>query len=465
MSLHLLGALLGLLTTAANATAPQQRPPVVVVSIDGLSPDYVLEADRYGLAIPELRRLLAEGAHATAVEGVLPSVTYPSHTTLVTGVSPAKHGILYNNTFDPLARNLDGWYWYAEDLRVPTLWDAAGRAGLTTASVDWPVTVGANITHRIVQYWRTDVPDAPDDAKLARVLSSPGLLDEAQRAVGPYPSGYAFDVAADARRAAFSEWLLETRRPALHLAYFSGLDEELHESGPGSAKALAAIERLDALLGRLRAAALRSGGGRAVFAVVSDHGHSRADHELRLNEALRQAGLILLDGRGRPTDWKAIAWGSGGSSAIMLRDPRDEDTLRRVAAVLERVRALPGAPIERVLDNAQARAAGGFPEAAFVVAVKPSFSISERMEQPLVAPMLPIGEHGHLPANRAMDAVFFLVGPGVPAGRELGRVDMRDVAPTLAALLGVGLPAAEGRNLIAAAPTGSVEANSTSAGR
>ena len=453
MRLGLLGAFLGLLAApAVKAPAPKPRPPVVVLSIDGLSPDYVLAADRYGLKIPELRRLLAEGAHASAVEGVLPTVTYPSHTTLVTGVSPAKHGIYYNNTFDPLARNLDGWYWYAEDLRVPTLWDAAGKAGLVTASVDWPVTVGANITYRIVQYWRTDIPDAPDDAKLARVLSTPGLLDEAERAVGRYPSGYAYDVAADTRRAAFSEWLLETKRPALHLAYFSGLDEELHESGPGSPKTLAAIERLDALVGRVRAAALRSGGGRAVFAVASDHGHARTDRELRLNEALRQAGLILLDGRGKPTDWKAIAWGSGGSSAIMLKDPHDEDTRRRVAAVLERVGALPGSPIERVLDPAEARAAGGFPDAAFVVAVKSDFSISDRMEEPLVGPTLPVGEHGHLPGNRAMDAVFLVVGPGVPAGRDLGRIDMRDVAPTLAELLGVPLPQAEGHSVFAAAP-------------
>jgi predicted AlkP superfamily pyrophosphatase or phosphodiesterase len=446
MALELWGTLL--LAAAATKPAVAQRPPVVVLSIDGLSPDYLLSADRYGLRVPELRRLLAEGAHASGVLGVLPSVTYPSHTTLVTGVSPAKHGIYYNSTFDPLARNLEGWYWYAEDLKVPTLWDAAGMAGLVTASVDWPVTVGANITHRIVQYWRTHVPDAADDAKLARVLSTPGRLDEARRALGPYPSGYAFDVAADARRAAFSEWLLETRRPALHLAYFSGLDEELHESGPGSPKALAALEQLDALVGRLRAAAERSGGGRAVFAVVSDHGHTRATRELRLNEALRQAGLILLDGKGRPTDWKAIAWGAGGSAAIMLKDPRDDETRRRVVAVLERLAALPDSPVKRVLDGAQARAAGAFPDAAFVVAAQADTSISDTMEEPLVGPRLPMGEHGHLPEERAMDGVFLVVGPGAPAGRDLGRIDMRDIAPTLAALLGVPLPEAEGKALL-----------------
>jgi len=440
-------AMLGLL--AAPVAPPRgPRPPVVLLSIDGLSPDYVLEADRYGLKIPALRRLLAEGAHASGVRGVLPTVTYPSHTTLVTGVSPARHGIYYNTTFDPLARNLDGWYWYAEDLKVPTLWDAAARAGLVTASVDWPVTVAAKITHRIVQYWRSDLPDAPDDAKLARALSTPGLLEAAERAVGPYPSGYAYDLAADTRRASFSEWLLATKHPALHLAYFSSLDEELHETGPGSPKALAVLEQLDTLVGRLRAAAEKSGGGRAVFAVVSDHGHVRVARELRLNEALRQAGLILLDGKGKPTDWKAMAWGSGGSSAIMLRDPQDEETRRRVSSVLDRLRALPDTPIEGVLEGAEARAAGGFPDAAWVVAAKTDVSIHETMEEPLVGPMVPAGEHGHLAEHPGMDAVFFVVGPDVPAGRDLGRIDLRDVAPTLAERLGLRLPDAEGKPLL-----------------
>ena len=90
------------------------------------------------------------------VTGVTPTVTYPSHTTLVTGVAPAVHGILNNTPFDPLGENAGGWYWYADDIKVPTLWDVAGDAGLVTANVDWPVTVGARIRHNIVQYlaWR-----------------------------------------------------------------------------------------------------------------------------------------------------------------------------------------------------------------------------------------------------------------------------------------------------------------------
>jgi len=442
---------LALALCATNQAAAQTGPaiPLVVVSIDGFHTSVLVDAERLGVKLPELRRLWVEGAHASAVTGVLPTVTYPSHTTLVTGVSPARHGIVYNKPFDPMTRNRDGWYWYAEDIRVPTLWDAARGAGLVTANVDWPVTVGARIDHNIVQYWRTDVPDAPDDAKLQKALSTPGLLAEAEKAIGPYPSGYTYTVDADIRRAGFSVWMLETKKPRLLFAYLSGLDEEQHETGPASPGALAVLEKLDAQVGRLRAAAEKLGGGRAFFAVVSDHGHSRTTRELRLNEALRAEGLLLLDGRGRVTAWRAIAFG-GGAAAIMLKDPNDEEARRKVVAVVDRLGKLPESPIQRVLSAEEARAAGGFPGAAMVIALKPDVRMGGRFEDPVLAPALPRGDHGFLPENAAMDASFLVVGPGIPANRDLGRIDMRDVAPTLAALLGVPLAGAEGRNRLPA---------------
>src|SRR5208337_3370368 len=142
----------------------------------GLRPDAITAADALGAKVPNLRRFLKEGTYADGVQGVIPTVTYPSHTTLVTGVWPAKHGIFANTTFDPLQKNYQGWYWYSEDIRVSTLWDAATQAGRTTASIQWPATVGAKITWNIPEFWRAGTPD---DAKLIRAVSTRGLLEEA----------------------------------------------------------------------------------------------------------------------------------------------------------------------------------------------------------------------------------------------------------------------------------------------
>src|SRR5919198_1932046 len=175
---------LGLLAVAAAAQAP--APVVLMISIDGLRPDYVTAADTHGLKIPTLRRFVTEGAYAEGVQGVIPTVTYPSHTTLITGVWPAKHGILSNTVFEPLRTGPANWYWYADDIRAATLWDSAARARWATASIQWPASVGARVTWNIPEYWRGS---ATEDAKLLRAVSTPGLLPDPGTELGTYPHG------------------------------------------------------------------------------------------------------------------------------------------------------------------------------------------------------------------------------------------------------------------------------------
>ena len=427
---------------AAVAAAPATLPlSVVVLSVDGLRPDHVLEANRRGLHLPNLRRFVLEGTHATGVAGVVPTVTLPSHTTQVTGASPAAHGIVDNVPRDAA----DGVAWCAEDIRVPTLWDAAAERGWVTSSVEWPATAGARITFNIPAPWRTGTPG---DQKVQRLMATPGLLSEAEAAVGTYPPGGDWTVATDVRRAAFNRYLIETRKPRLHLGYFSGLDDEEHYSGPFSPKALAALERIDGLIGELRAAAERN--GPAVVAVVSDHGFQHTHRELNLDEALRGAGLIVADAHGAIRSWRARTWSAGGSAAVVLKDPADTEARRAARRLLYGLLADPGSGVRRVLEDEELRATGGFPGAAFVVGLKRGYRIGHSLGVPVARAGEAHGTHGMLPDDTEMDASFFVAGPGIPAGRSLGRIDMRDVAPTLAARLGLRLPRSEGRDLLAA---------------
>lgn len=437
-----------ILILALSLPASAQRRtivPVVLISIDGLKPDYVLEADRHGLKIPNLRRFVIEGAYATAVTGVTPTVTYPSHTTLVSGVSPAQHGIYANTPFDPFSKNQGGWYWYAEDIRAQTLWDACAAAGLKTASVDWPVTVSARIDFNIVQMWRAATPD---DRKLIRALSTPGLLTEVEKAIGNYPEGYDYTVEADKRRAAFNVYLLEKKRPAFLTTYFAGLDEVQHAHGPNSQEAYAVLEAIDALVGQVRTAAERLGNGRAVVAVASDHGFSPIRKSLNINAALCEAGLIELDDKGKLKSWRAITWNSGGTAAVILKDKDDEDARRKTREVLQRLATDRNSGLFKFYEGDEARALGGFPDAAFVVGTMSGVYVGGAFDAPIIRDIKPGGGHGFLPELAEMDSTFFVVGAGVPVGRRLGRIDMRDIAPTLGSLLGVKLPNAEGRNVL-----------------
>ncbi|MGH7366580.1 MAG: alkaline phosphatase family protein [Candidatus Rokuibacteriota bacterium] len=435
-------AALVLLAGSASAQRPVQTPLLLMISVDGLRPDYVTAADAHGAKVPNLRRFLKEGVFAHGVVGVIPTVTYPSHTTLITGVSPAVHGIFANTTFDPLRENREGWYWYSEDIRVATLWDAAARAGLSTASVQWPASVGARVTWNIPEFWRAGTPD---DAKLLRAVSTPGLLAEMEPELGPYPR--ALTVESDEQRTRYAVRLLEKKRPNLLTLHLIALDHTQHVTGPFSAETRAVLERIDTLVGTLRAAAETVAPGGAHVAVVSDHGFGKTTMRLNLHTEFRSAGLFTVSARGRVSDWRAMPWTAGGSIAVMLKDPGDTATLAQVRTVLERLAADPAHGIDRVLDSAALRDRGGFPTAAFVVGLRPDWHVDSSLTGALVSRAIAAGMHGHLPDLPDLHAAFFMVGPGVPAGRALGLIDMRDIATTLARRLNLPLPAAEGKVL------------------
>jgi predicted AlkP superfamily pyrophosphatase or phosphodiesterase len=213
-----------------------------------MKPDYVLEADKHGLKIPNLRYMVKEGAYAEGVVGVVPTVTYPSHTTMITGVWPDKHGIYANTTFDPEQKNQQGWYWYSEDIKAPTLWDAARAAGLATASVNWPVSVGAKVNYLIPEIWRAGTEE---DHKLLRALATPEMLTALEKELGPYAEPLGSDLASDRLRTKFAIAILHKYKPKFITVHLSSLDHIEHETDPFSPEANTLLEGMDELLGQL----------------------------------------------------------------------------------------------------------------------------------------------------------------------------------------------------------------------
>lgn len=432
----------GLIGLASVASV--QAAPVLLISIDGLRPADVLEAQQRGLKLPNLQRFLSMGSYASEVRGVLPTLTYPSHTTLLTGVSPDVHGIGGNLTFDPSNKNQQGWAWYASDIRVPTLWDAAHAAGLSTGNVHWPVSVGATVDWNLPQIWRTGLPD---DRKLLAALATPGLLPALEKDLGPYADGIDESLAGDENRTRFAVKLLEERKPAFMTAYLASLDHEQHASGPDTPEAKRTLERIDGLVGELVSAAQRVHPD-GVVAVVSDHGFLPVQQDVNLYAPFIQAGLITIKD-GAVTEWQAMPWNDGGSAAIVLREPGNAATSTKVSALLTQLQSNPAYGIDSVLDRTQLMKQGGTAQATWFVLFKPGYEMAIKPDAPLPAPSHYRGMHGYDPTLPAMRSTFLIEGKGVPAGTNLGAIDMRDIAPTLARLLGVSLPKAEGKALLA----------------
>jgi predicted AlkP superfamily pyrophosphatase or phosphodiesterase len=429
MGAAVLAALLGAVSAAA-AEAPRR---VVMISVDGLMPDYFVKADALGLRVPNLRRLMREGAWAR-VEGVLPTVTYPSHTTLITGVTPRVHGIGSNTYFDPEERSLGAWHWYASEIRVPTLVSAARARGLLTGAVSWPVSIGRFADFTFPEFFRGSSTH-PSDLNLLDALATPGLLDDTAADRGrplPWPI-------TDAERTDVAVSILKRHRPALLLLHIFDLDHAEHEYGPMTPEAKQAVEQSDANIGRVLAAIEESGtAAETLVAIVSDHGFLPIEHYVRPNTLLREAGLLEADDKGKIVKWQAAFQSSGGTAALRLNDGVPAAVVQRVRALLEPRLADPASGLREVLDPAAIEALGG-EDAALVLCAREGFYFANAAGGEWLAPATSKGGHGYLARLPALHASLVLAGPGSARRGDLGVVRMTRIAPTLARVLGVEL--------------------------
>jgi predicted AlkP superfamily pyrophosphatase or phosphodiesterase len=410
-----------------------------MISIDGLMPEYYTDSARLGLKVPNLSAMKLGGAYADGVEGVYPSVTYPSHTTLITGARPAIHGIVQNRIFEPPPATPTGsWYWYSEALKCETLWSVAKKYGLSTASVGWPVTVGANIDYNVPEIYD---PKDLKSRKRTEQYSTPGLLEKTLKHLKPA------DDTTDGRRTVISEYIIENYKPNLMLIHLIGLDEAHHSFGPRSREALATAERMDAYVGRIIAAVERSGIiDKTTFFLVSDHGFAPVERRFEPGVLLVKEKLVTLDSNGKPTaDWKAYPWNAGGSCAIVLRDPNDDETARKVTELFQKVAARAGGPLYRVSSRRDLDRLAAIPSALIMLDANSGYAFGDAFTGPESHEVKGYrGTHGQLPSRRELRASLIIYGETARVGAKVGIARMIDIGPTAAAVLGLVLPDAEG---------------------
>jgi predicted AlkP superfamily pyrophosphatase or phosphodiesterase len=426
------------------AVAPQTVPPrrdayVVMISIDGLIPEYYTAPAPLGLSVPTLTEMKLNGAYAEGVEGVYPTVTYPSHTTLVSGVRPALHGIYQNRIFEaPTAEQTEEWYWFSKDLKAETLWSMAKRAGLVTANVGWPVTAGAEIDYSMPEI--KDPKENPPTAKRTLQYSTPGLIEKSIAATT------SADKTTDGRRTAVAEYIIQTYKPNLLLVHLLELDGAHHTYGPRSPEALKSAERMDADVARIIEATRKAGTfDKTTFFLVSDHGFAPVTKKFEPNVALVKAKLITVDDSGKATDWKAAAWPAGGSCAIVLKDANDKAIAKRVTTLFSEMLQHAGGPLSRMLNQDELKKLGSMPTAYLMLDAAPGYAFGEELTGPEIHESKNYrGTHGQLPSRAEMRSSLIVYGAGARLGAKVVLARMIDIGPTAAAILGLRFENAEG---------------------
>jgi len=376
---------------AARVTPQDDGPVVVLVSIDGFRWDFDRLTDT-----PALDRMARNGLQARALQPVFPTLTFPNHYSIATGLAPQHHGIVAN-TF-PDAERVH-WYrmtdrdavedgrWYGGE----PVWVTAERQGLRTAAFYF-VGTEADIGGVRPTDWRAFDATVPGATRVDQVL----------------------------------RWLRRptAQRPRLVTLYFDIVDTQTHAHGVGSAESIAAIAEADRLLGRLQAGldALPYA-QRVSLIVVSDHGMG----------AYGPAEPLILD---RIIDLAGVHIVEGGSYAFLYFDG---DRVQRARAARDAINA--------VWDCGQALLPSELPAAW---RAGPSDRFPDLFVQPdtgcgvlstaAQAHRMTAADHGWPPDAPDMYGIFYATGPRFPAGRTIDSLHVTDIQPLLLDLLGLEAP-------------------------
>lgn len=432
--------LLGLASAGAQLAATNRH--VLLITIDGLAASYLKDSEA---SLPTLRRLAAAGAAAEALHVSNPTVTWANHTTLVTGVHPDKHSVLFNGIMyrrgAGASVNLEGERDQKELVAAPTIYDVLHMAGLRCANINWPCTSGARTLH-------DNFPDVPNalahtTPRLRLELIRTGILGSDDEAA--FRSGGA--VRGDEVWKAAAVHLIRTRPPNLLLLHLLAPDTVQHKHGPNSTAAYTALALADAHIAEVLRALDESGlRERTTIFITSDHGFDQPKIIICPNIVFRKAGLFRP-----PPNRRAQAVSEGGTAFVYLTNPATQAADR--ARVIGLLRGHEGIaqvlepkdyPALRLPDPAKNPQMGDLllvPQEGYAFA-------NEAFEDEVITELtITAGSHGYLASNPKMDGIFIAAGRGIRPGTKLQFVDNVDVAPTIAALFGVKLPTAEGREI------------------
>ncbi len=433
---------------SAFALEPASDRIVVLVCVDGLAHYYI---DNPNVEMPTIRQLAAEGSRAEKMKCSMPTVTWPNHTTLVTGAHPGRHGVIGNSYFDRTKGEVvplipDPIFNKDEIVKTPTVYDTAKAAGLKTAAIIWPASRGAKTLD-----WT--VPDVFSNA-LFQGHGTPSLLEEFKQVGIPFEKQeeWCKTGKGEDRDRMYTQMLnhvVRTHRPNVALLHLVEVDHVAHAKGPHAPETYAAVKFADDRVREVWDELKKSFPGKATLMVVSDHGFFPYQQQIQPNVLLRNEGLLTAEGR-KITGGQVRAVGQGGSSFIYILDQANRDAI--IERLAKQFKTVEG--VDLVIEPKD------FPKygladpkqnphmADLVLSAKSGYTFSDSLSGNLV--LTPKteevkGSHGFDPNQEAMHATFVAWGAGIKQGTKVGTVNNTDVAPTMAALLGVEIPNADGQ--------------------
>lgn len=429
-------ALLAFLAIACAAGAADKNRHVIVVSLDGFAAHTLNDP---GVPFPVLRRLMAQGASAQWMIPVNPTVTWPNHTSIISGVNVAAHGVIYNGL--PVrpgagkALKVEPWVPKTDLVQARTVYDAAHEAGLTTAEVDWVA-----ITRPPTIDWAFPEVPSPDGKIEQEMIAAGSITADEVKGFGKMNI-----LARDEFWTRAAVHIIEKHKPNLLMYHLLTTDSVQHSYGTKNLAANSALALADRQVQKILDAVDRAGiRDRTTIFVVSDHGFKTYRHIVHPNALLRQKGLL----RGADDNDGWVIPEGGTAHVYVTREEKRREVLDAFRT------AIPG--VTQVITPEE-YAKYGYPKLApngrmadLVLVGANDYAFDGAADGPVntdVPAGAARGAHGYLNTDPDLNAILVAWGAGIKRGVKTGPKPNVDVAATVAKLLGVEMKGIEGKVL------------------
>jgi predicted AlkP superfamily pyrophosphatase or phosphodiesterase len=406
---------------------------VVVISLDAFGASLL---DQPMLPVPTLHALMKSGSYARSMQPVNPTVTWPNHTSMITGVTPAKHGLIANGQITgQRTGSIPTVEFHADKtdlVRVTTVYDRAHDAGLTTAEMDWVAVENAKSIDW--SFFEQPVGTSP----LLQEMLVNGLLTQAELD-GFKTASQAYRDRLYTRAATYA---IKRHHPNLLLLHLLALDSAEHAYGFGT---MAGVNTAAFLDDRVKEVVdgVRDAGDldRTTFLIVSDHGQSSVHHTVDPNTILIDAGIQQSE---------ATALAEGGA-AYIYETHRTAELTAKIRSAFAENQATDSVPTEEQTTMQGWPKRNDNPTAFDVLAyAKEDWKFGSNPGQNQSAICEPqTGAHGYPNTRPLMQSIFIASGAAIRSDGEQPPFPNINVAATIAQILGLPQTGMDGNPLFA----------------
>ncbi|NCC00347.1 MAG: alkaline phosphatase family protein [Clostridia bacterium] len=411
---------------------------MIIISLDAVGSRDIEKAKE----LPGFKRFFADASSCMNVDSIYPSITYPAHTSIITGRYPKNHGVIDNTRLQPGRKSPD-WYWQRRYIQGTTLYDEALAQGMKVAALLWPVTARSKITYNVPEIFA----NRPWTNQILTSLrnGTPFYQFLLNQKFGHLRNGKS-EPELDNFTHASLKYTLEKYRPDLTLVHFTDVDSQKHDYGTEAAETWAAMERHSERLMEIQDLLEALGMAEdTVFALLGDHSQKDVEKFICLNYEFWKRGWLRKKGD-RIQSFQVYSKSCDGSAYIYIKD---KALYKEVYEVLCQLKFAENSGIEAIYTGASAAKMGADGRCAFMVEAKDGYFFSDKAETYMRATVK--GEHkgchGYRPEKPGYQTFFGIKGPGVLKGQQIEKMSLVDEGPTFAALLGLDLGQTDGRVL------------------